>query len=188
MKRSIFIPLAIAALLNGCAYTTAKRVTRANENSLGGIPIFAPKTFLIVNGQQTTKVTMPDCSQEYRVQFGTAFAKNDVTMKIADGMLSELVSNQDSTALPLEIIKFLSHVAGAGKGVGSAFSEKAEGSIQNRFGIFDIDCETGQVRTVNPNNIRLEYQLVELPTSDSPTGGPNIRDTEDAAKDGNPKK
>lgn len=131
----------LALLLSGCAYTTATRVTDANRDRIHGIPIFAPKALLVVSGTGASSVIVPDCSREYAVQFGTIFAKNDVDLDIANGILTKLGSKQDSTALPLELLKSITEAAKAVKHLDDGLSDKASGG-SDTFSVVEVHCDS----------------------------------------------
>jgi hypothetical protein len=133
--------VAASATLSGCAYMTAKQVSPSNAESIDGIPFFAPKAYLVVNGTGTSTIVVPDCSKEYRLQFGSVLAKHKAKVDFSNGIITSIDSDQDSTAVPLALVQLVKDAAVAGKSIGGAFSSKADGGPQDRFGVFEVSCD-----------------------------------------------
>lgn len=126
----------IFGLLSGCASVTAVPVN-SNPNARG-IPIYAPKSLVLVTADGPTVVTVPDCSKPYVLQINTAFAKQHVVVDMKDGVVTKIDADQDATAVPLELLKVLNGVLGPQPG------EPTGGPPQRsapEIGVFDLSCQ-----------------------------------------------
>lgn len=159
MKIKFHALLAIPSImaLQACAYVNV--VPTANDKSVKGLRVYAPKALLVVSGTTVSSVIVPDCSKEFAVQFGSVLAKNDITVDIANGMVTKIDNKQDTTALPLKILDVVKDAAVAGKSLGDAFSAKADGDIADQFGVYSLECKDGN-STLVAANPKLELSTV----------------------------
>lgn len=141
----IICSFVLALSISGCAYVDVK--STKGRPQLSGLRVYAPKTLIVVNGTGVSSLVIPDCSKEYAIRFGSFLAKNDVTLEIENGMLSKLENNQDSTALPLKLLEAVSSAAAAGQSLGTAFSEKVDGGLVDRFGVYELSCDDGTLKS-----------------------------------------
>lgn len=166
-SRYIAATLAAGLLLGGCATFTA--VPTANRPDMKGLRVYSPKTLVVVNGTGVSSIVVPDCSKEYALQFTSFLAKNDVTVDLANGMVTKVDSKQDTTALPVKIVDAVVEATKAGKSLGTAFSTKADGGTTDRLGVFELSCVNGQLVA---NQAISEATLLKIKTSAPATPPP----------------
>lgn len=159
MKMNLHALSAIPPILalQACAYVNV--IPTENNPDVKGLRVYAPKALLVVSGTNVSSVIVPDCSKEFAIQFGSVFAKNDITLDIANGMVTKIDNKQDTTALPLKILDVVKDAAVAGKSLGDAFSTKAEGDSADQFGVYSLECEGGRSSLVAANP-KLELSTV----------------------------
>ena len=95
------------------------------------------KPLLVVAGSQVSVVLVPNPNKQYALQFGAFLAKHDLKVDLQQGMLADITSNQDSTAVPVAFLGALQQAAVAGRSLGSAFADTVNGS-GGRLQIYDI--------------------------------------------------
>jgi hypothetical protein len=118
----------------GCAYVSAVPVKPGSKVS--GIRIYDVKPLLIVNGQTTELAYVPNYNRAYALQFGAFLAKNDFNAKMANGLLTEVTANMDTTAFIGFLIKALDKAV-PGTSV-SGEGQAAIGGVEDRFQVYDI--------------------------------------------------
>ena len=90
-----------AFCLVSCATITTKAVKKSDlESSPDGLRVYAPKVYIFVDAQQhkSTIVNLPDYSRAYDVKPLTIFAKQDFNIQMDVGQITQVTSNQDTTA------------------------------------------------------------------------------------------
>jgi hypothetical protein len=131
------IMLSLTALtlsLGGCAYFSAEPILPGSYTS--GVPIPQVKPLLVV-GSTVQVILVPNTNKQYALRFGAFLAKHDLTIDLQQGMLQSIVSNQDSTAVPVAFFAALGQAAAAGHNLGAAFAGQASGG-GGRLQIYDI--------------------------------------------------
>ncbi len=138
--------VAIAALLAlslGCVGTRVRPVD-PDDREQHGVRYYDPQPLLVVTCETTQIVYIPNLGRGYTVRPRALFAKNDFSIEVSGGMLSELHADMDSTSL----LTFLQSVGSEaiGAAAGAAAAESALAPIPGMVGIwrFDYD-ETGTV-------------------------------------------
>ncbi|WP_164135272.1 hypothetical protein, partial [Stenotrophomonas maltophilia] len=63
------------------------------------------KPLLVVSGAQVSVALVPNANRAYALQFNSFLAKHEVTAEFANGFLSKLTSNQDTTALAIALVQ-----------------------------------------------------------------------------------
>ena len=166
--RSVWLAAGIGIFLGGCAYTTATPV-EVGDMTTKGFRVFAPKTYLVATGSGVSTVVIPDCSKPFAVQFGTFLAKNEVTLKMTNSILTEVSAKEDSTALPLEFLKSVTEAAKAGKQLGDGLSDKAAGG-SDEFAIWSVDCNGAAapaLTTIRSQKARPDSTPPSIPEGDA---------------------
>jgi|GEM_PF-2626667 len=166
--------------LSGCAYMTAVPVTDANRASVQGIRVFSPKPYVVVNATGVSTIVLPDCSQEVAVQFGAVLAKQDVTLKMQNGMLNDLTSNQDSTLFPSNLLTAVTELAKLDAPTGKGSSDKAGGGGVKAFVLLEPNCEDGKL-SLGPVGA-----VANLPAADPPAAPRSISTEESDPEAGTP--
>lgn len=91
---------ALLLCLSACAHTTARRV--AYDEAAEGFRVYDPLPILVVTCQHVQVVSVPDLSRGYAVTFDAVLAKNDSSIRVSEGLLTEAAANIDDSAfLPL---------------------------------------------------------------------------------------
>ncbi len=140
MSRTIRSFAAIAGLamaIAGCAGVTA--VPAPPGSTVQGIRIFEQKPLLIVSGQQISVAFVPNTSRAYALQFYSFLAKHDLTAGFsASGSLSNLTSNQDTTAVAVALVNLVSKAVETGNSLGTAFSGTSATTLNERVQVYDF--------------------------------------------------
>lgn len=145
MKKNVIVfALALMPVLSSCAYVTAKPVTSGSTAS--GIPFYGVRNYVVVRGNEVVSIAMPDCSQKYVLQIGTFLAKNHTIIKFSNGVITELDTDQDSTAAIVPLFDFAKSVVNPANPSGSAMSEESAGTDGSNFGLFVADCADGNLK------------------------------------------
>jgi len=130
------------------------------------IRVFPQKAYLLVDADSkppgSRLVTLPDLKNAYEVRPWSFLSKNDFSIKFSDGQVSEVTSNQDSTAalaLLQKIVEVGGQLAGeALKAAGAAATGAAAKAAANiemtttfglPSGIYEFD-EKGELRKLQP--------------------------------------
>jgi len=146
------VGVAISLVVSGCAWVSVTDVSKA-RGSPDGLRVYTPRTYVVVSGSTVSTVTVPDCSREYAIDFGSFMSKHDVEIELESGMVKKLTSKQDSTAVPTALIGVVNEALKAGAEVGDAFGETDAGAPtagdRTTLGIFEADCRDGTLR-LNP--------------------------------------
>jgi len=99
---STMVVIAVASLaLSGCAGLST------------GVKVYPQKVYLFVDQTKNVSkiLTLPDLKNSYLVQPWSFLSKHDFTIKIQEGQMTELTSNQDSSAA-LALLQKIVEVAG----------------------------------------------------------------------------
>lgn len=140
MRRSLAFryptALLLAALLGGCAYVTA--VPAPPGSSVSGIRIYDVKPLLIVNGENVTIELVPNYNRAYALQFGAFLAKNNFEASIANGQITNVKADMDSTEFIKVLTALIEKLPGPGQGFSGPGAKTPSGGIQDRFQIYEI--------------------------------------------------
>ncbi|NBB17701.1 hypothetical protein GVN21_20260 [Caulobacter sp. SLTY] len=138
MKALVVGMVAVASVAtSGCAYITAKPA----RPDTPGFRVYPPKTYIVAGASGPTKLVLPDCSKPMAVQFGTFLAKQDVNLKMAEGMLTEVDSKQDSTLLASNLLTAITKMAGPEAATGKASSEGVPTESTRAFQLVEVNCD-----------------------------------------------
>src|SRR5262245_32985771 len=99
--------------LMSCSTITTHAVSKSELGSPPkGVRVYAPKIYLFVDKEQhkSTIANLPDYNRVYDVKPLTILSKQDFNIKMDIGQVSELTSNQDTTAL-LSFVKEAAQMA-----------------------------------------------------------------------------
>jgi hypothetical protein len=101
--------LAVVSFLLGVSACTTIQTRNADLNSRpDGVRVYPPKLYLFVGERSSWLVVAPDFEKAYDMKPLTLLAKHDFKVEMAEGMLTGIVSNQDTTS-------FLTFVKGVGE-------------------------------------------------------------------------
>lgn len=141
MPIRLFLIVCIGAFMTGCAYVTA--VPYDDPLSVDGIKIPEQIPLLVVAGSTTKVIYATNPNKGTAVQFGAFLAKHDFNAKFNGGTLSEIASNQDTTAIALKLIELVSTAAASGTPIAAAFSGESGdgGGTGDRFGVFSFEFD-----------------------------------------------
>ncbi|MFN3132443.1 hypothetical protein [Roseibium sp.] len=136
------LSISMAAMVSGCAYVTA--VPYDDPLGVDGIKIPEQIPLLVVTGTSTNVIYATNPNKGTAIQFGAFLAKHDFNAKFNGGTLSEIASNQDTTALALKLVELVNTAAQSGNPIGAAFSGKSGdgGGTGDRFGVFKFVFDT----------------------------------------------
>jgi hypothetical protein len=159
MKKLVLLITTLAAgaiLLTGCAGVSTHRAEKGAP--IRGIRVYLPKVYIVVfepgaNGQGSSMlITVPDAENAYDVKPWAFLAKNDFSLKLGEGAISDVSANLDSTAA-LSLIQKAAELAAAaaektlGKGVSQTLMPGAFGL---KAGIYTFDA-AGNLKVVSVN-------------------------------------
>jgi hypothetical protein len=179
MRRIIYYTAILAGVsLSGCAYVQVRDT--ALHPDADGFRVYGPKALIVVAGAEVKSAIVPDCSREYAVSPGSFLAKHKFNMKLSNGLITEIDSDQDSTAIPLELIKIVKpgSIGDGAQGL-SGKTDGPQGTTADQFGIFEVKCVNGEtsIVSVTPGGIApLVIKPVPPPfaaptPTPTPTGG-----------------
>ena len=136
--------------LAGCAGVTA--VPAPLGSNVQGIRIYELKPILIVSGQKVEVGFVPNPNRAYALQFYSFLAKHDLTANFnANGSLSSLTSNQDTTAVALALLNLVNKAVKEGGGLASAFSGTSGGTLNERVQVYDfVFDDNGELIQLRP--------------------------------------
>lgn len=130
--------LAALLCLSACAQTTAKRV--AYDDAAEGFRVYDPLPILVVTCQHVQVVSIPDLSRGYAVTFDAVLAKNDSSIKVTDGMLTEAAVNIDDST-PLSLLQGWGEKALGGAKDLAALGAQVPGTIPGMEGVWLLDVD-----------------------------------------------
>jgi hypothetical protein len=135
-RLAFILAAAVGALTTACASTTAKPV-QFNDRDTGGFRIYDPKPMLLVTDKTVQVFFVPNYDRGYAVRFWAFLSKNDLTMKTADGAMTELSSHIDTTAA-LTLFQTLGQEALKQVDKLKALGGSVEGTITGNQGVFEF--------------------------------------------------
>lgn len=139
-KYNIFI-IGCIFLISGCATITTEKANLAEEPN--GVRIYPQSVFLAVDEQQneTTLLILPDFQRAYDVKPLTILSKQEFNIKMTDtGSISELASNQDTTAI-LTFVKDVADIAAKAASSGVVSSSPIKGTFGLKSGLYRLTDE-----------------------------------------------
>lgn len=135
----------VVSVLCGCAYV------ETNRADPGGIPngvrVYPTRLYIAVDeARNMTRIfTGPDMRRAYDIRPVSIFAKHDFQLDITDGQISQMRSNQDSTAF-LTFIRETAALAAKAAGL-PVSSENIEGTFGLRTGLYTLS-DSGSIERV----------------------------------------
>ena len=133
--------LAVVAvfLCSACASTTATPVSYGDRTTKG-FRIYDPKPLLVVTNKTAQVVFVPNFDRGYAVRFYAFLSKNDLTLKTADGAMTELGSHIDTTAA-LTLFQTLAQEALKQVDKLKALGSAVDGTITGKEGIYEFEFD-----------------------------------------------
>jgi hypothetical protein len=125
-----------------CSTITTHAVSKSELDSAPkGVRVYAPKIYLFVDKEQhkSTIVNLPDYDRVYDVKPLTILSKQDFNIKMEVGQVSDLTSNQDTTAF-LSFLKEAAQMAVKAGGLPAALST-VDGNFGLDSGIYTLTDE-----------------------------------------------
>lgn len=122
--------------LSGCAYVTAVPAPPGSE--VEGIRVPGFKPLLVVTGGQVQLLTVPNPNREYALRFGSFLAEHKFEAEFSNGFINKVSSDQDSTAVAIQLLTSLTEAAKAGVGLFDGFSDRAGSGAATDLQIYDI--------------------------------------------------
>jgi hypothetical protein len=134
--------IAVLVFTTSCAYTSAKKI--GYESEADGIRVYDPQTLLIVTCNNAQLVSVPDFTRGYAIKMGAVLAKNNTTVKVTEGLLTEVSANLDDSALLSLLQSWGEKALGAAKDL-AALGAQVPGTIPGMEGVWvlDVDRKTG---------------------------------------------
>ena len=115
-----------------------------------GIRVYPQKIYLLVSEKESKFVSLPDAKNGYDIKPWSFLSKHDFDIKIEEGQLKELSSNQDTTAALTLVQKIVELAAKAAEpGIKAMPVIEFESSIGFKAGIYELS-ETGLFKKVSP--------------------------------------
>lgn len=152
-------------LLSGCTTFESHRAI-GPDAMIDGLRIPDQKPLLVVSNGVVSTIMVPNADRATAINFRTFLAKNDVTMKFSNGVLTELTNNQDSTAALATITEAIKNV----DKIAAAFSAREQGGFQ----VYDIVFDgNGNISRLQP--LVHAADLIAVPQA-SAAGGSSIED------------
>lgn len=130
---ALAVMLCAAGVAGGCAYVTAQPVKPGDR--INGIRIYDVKPLLVVSGANVTIQMVPNYNRAYALRFGAFLAKNHFQASIANGLLTTVDANMDSTAF-IDLLKVLAEKIP--EGFSGPEAAQTPGGIEDRFQVYDI--------------------------------------------------
>lgn len=146
--KAIYFTLQItifSLMLQGCAGISAEPFKGAHDNT-EGIRFYEPTPFLIVTGTKVNTVFIPNPKRGIAIGFNSWLAKHKAELKVEQGVLTELSSDVDATAVPVgfltllqtlgqEALKTMAEAAKNAPGA-AALGDEVDGTITNKEGVY----------------------------------------------------
>jgi hypothetical protein len=160
------ISLLLIMSLGGCTTFESHRALGPNA-TIEGLRIPDQKPLLVVSNGVVSTIMVPNADRASAINFRTFLAKNDVTMKFSNGVLTELTNNQDSTAALQTITEAIKNV----DKIAAAFSAKDQGGFQ----VYDIVFDgNGNISRLQP--LVHAADLIAVPQANGAGAGTSIED------------
>lgn len=129
----------ILLLCSGCAATTAVPIA-PGDRTTKGFRIYDPKPMLLVTNKSTQVFFVPSYDRAYAVRFWAFLAKNDLTLKTADGAMTELGSHIDTTAT-LTLFQTLGQEALKQVDKLKALGSNVDGTLTGKEGLYEFEFD-----------------------------------------------
>jgi hypothetical protein len=129
----------ILLLCSGCAATTAVPIA-PGDRTTKGFRIYDPKPMLLVTSKSTQVFFVPSYDRGYAVRFWAFLAKNDLTLKTADGAMTELGSHIDTTAT-LTLFQALGQEALKQVDKLKALGSNVDGTLTGKEGLYEFEFD-----------------------------------------------
>jgi hypothetical protein len=144
MRIPLRLLLASALLaLPGCVSWLATRAVSDPDAPPHGVRVYAPRHYLLVDAEEKKSqlVTFPDLCRAYDLQPISLLSKHDFTLKLDEGQLADLTSNQDGTAW-LTFFKSAGELAARSAGV-PVSAAQINGSFGLASGVYRMRDDGG---------------------------------------------
>jgi hypothetical protein len=130
----------------GCVSWLATRAVADPDAPPRGVRVYAPRHYLLVDAEEKKSqlVTLPDLCRAYDIQPISILSKQDFTVKLDEGQLADLTSNQDGTAW-LTFFKSVGELAARSAGV-PVSAAQINGSFGLASGVYRIRDDGGLER------------------------------------------
>lgn len=128
--------LTAGSMCSACASTIAAPVSFADRETKG-FRVYDPKPMLLVTNKNAQVFFVPNYSRGYSVRFWAFMSKNDLTLKTADGAMTELGSHIDTTAT-LTLFQTLAQEALKQVDKLKALGSNVEGTITGEEGLYEF--------------------------------------------------
>lgn len=135
IKHSILL---LTTLLSGCATIVTETANLSEKPD--GVRVFPQIILLAVDedAKESTIFSLPDSSRAYDIKPLTILAKHEFNIKLNEnGGLSELTSNQDTTAI-LTFLKDVADVAAKSASSGLVSSQSIKGTFGLKTGMYKL--------------------------------------------------
>lgn len=140
MKTALSACLAALMTLGGCAYTTNVPVTAANPD-VEGFRHYGVRPLFVIGTKGHTIQYVRDPSKQYAMRFGAFLSKNDMSFEIADGQITKVDSNIDTSTGVTELVEILGNAANKGLGFPPVASAKVTAEIGDVVQVFDMEFD-----------------------------------------------
>lgn len=153
-------------VLAGCAYTTAKPYYAADADHVRGLKIPDMRPLLVVANSQVSVVMVPNPDRGVALRFGAFLAKNDCEVDLDHQSVTKFHCVEDSTALPVELVKVLENAATEKLPLGQLFAAQVSGDRGTaKLQIFAVDFgDNGQIVGLKPL-LSNESSFIEVPAT-----------------------
>jgi len=131
--------LLIVLLTSACSQTTAKPVAYT-DTSTRGVRVYDPLPLLVVTCTNTQLVFVPNFEKGYAVQFTAVLSKNESTVKVQEGVLTELTAKLDSTGFLSLLQAWGEKALGAAKDL-AALGASVQGALPGMEGVWRLDFD-----------------------------------------------
>jgi len=159
--------LGMAGLGSGCAYVTAQPVRPGDR--INGIRIYDVKPLLVVSGTSVTLQYVPNYNRAYALRFGAFLAKNHFQATMANGLLTNVNANMDSTEFIKVITALIEKLPAPGTGFSGPAAPETPGGIKDRFQVYDIVFDDdGNLVGLKP--LLIEPHLLHVNTASAAQG------------------
>lgn len=117
MIKAIHWLMVVWSLLMLSACATIQTQNADLNNKPDGVRVYPPKMYLFVGEKSSWLVSAPDFEKAYDIKPLTILAKHDFKVEMTEGMLTGIVSNQDTTSF-LTFVKGVGELGAQAGGVG----------------------------------------------------------------------
>lgn len=124
------------ALFTGCAWTTTSPVSYGDRET-EGVRVYDPKPLLVVTERSTGIVLVPNFERGYAIRFQAFLAKNSLSLKTDEGVLTAFTSEVDTTPFLTSLLSLGQEALEQARYLG-ALGETVTGSIREMEGVYQF--------------------------------------------------